>query len=441
MQSLQKQFQQFVKHQQLLHRKDKLLLAVSGGVDSMVLADIVYKCGYTFQVAHVNYRLRGLDSDSDEALVKNRCQQLGIRLHLKHFEPSRKSLQTEARNARYKWFNELLIQEGLDKIVLGQHLNDSLETALINLVRGTGLKGFIGIQPLFGNRVRPLLFATKENLVEYAQENNLEWREDQSNQENKYDRNKLRNEVIPILKQLNPSIVRTFRNTSERAALSFESISRAKQAVLDEHLSKDVQTDRINTSWIKHRSDLIILAEILADYAFNYVTVKEIFEARGTSGKTFSSERHRLIIDRDRFIIYKDKTSTPIRLTISALGIYPMEKGQLKVEIVNAVKDFETQSAYLDMAKIQFPLEVSTWEQGDYFQPLGMKGKKKVSDYLIDRKVSVFDKKKVLKVTLHNEIIWLVGFQISERYKVSSNSRHILKLSVQNPNLKVIKHL
>ncbi len=429
MHSLQKQFHDFIKKKVLLNKEDYVLLAISGGLDSMVMADLFLKAEWKFSVAHCNFNLRGNESNGDELFVKTWANENGVEFFVKQFDLGKGSVQLKAREARYKWFEELSNEHGFNKIVTAHHLNDSLETSLINFTRGSGVTGLSGIDAENGKIVRPLLFATKEQLKDYAGTCALEWREDSSNSKTDYDRNHLRLEVIPKLEELNPSLIQTFENTSERLQLASELIKSKVEEIKGNHLIEGENTSELKLNWVKSEIDLLILSEILSEYGFGYSTSKQIYNAIGKSGKQFYSNQLVLSIDRNSLFIKSDETQSD-DLQIVGEGDYDFNGSRLTISIIDPDEvNFSEGSftAYFDADLINFPLNLRVWQDGDRFRPLGMKGTKKVSDYLIDKKVPVALKDEVLVLSSNEKIVWLVGYQISEEFKITEKTDRVLK--------------
>lgn len=430
MHSLQKQFHDFIEKHDLFTKNDRTLVAVSGGLDSMVLAELFLKGDYPFAVAHCNFGLRGEASDLDEQLVGDWCKEKGLSFHVQRFDLGPGSTQLNARNARYDWFDELCQSNGYSKLVTAHHLDDSLETSLINLTRGTGPKGIYGIKHKNGTLVRPLLFATKDQLNDYATKHDLSWREDASNATSDYNRNFVRLEVIPKLQKLNPSLASTFSNTSERLQFAADVVADQVQTVKKNYLKSGGDLIELSTDWISKGSDLLLLSEILSEYGFSYVASKEVFLAQNRSGKLFLSSAYELTIDRTSIFI-KPISSVPaysksitgygqIKFEDAAISIRQAEKSEINFRASPSI-------AYFDEGKLSFPLVIRVWREGDRFQPLGMQGSKKVSDYLIDSKVPVAMKGDVLVLISGEEIIWLIGHQISEKVKLEDKTSNVIK--------------
>lgn len=429
MHSLQKQFHDFIQSNHLVEIGGKVLLAVSGGLDSMVMANLFVEDGLDVSIAHCNFGLRGEESDGDEAFVMKWAEQNGLNCYVKSFDLGAGSIQLEARNARYRWFNELVLEHGFDKVATAHHLNDSLETVLINLTRGTGIKGVTGISVKNENVIRPLLFAEKSELHAYAMDVGLEWREDSSNQTTDYDRNLIRQEVIPVLEKINPSLLQTFVNTSERLKLAQSLVDKKVDDVRSKNLSESLEGWELDLNWINHASDELVLSEILAAFEINYATAKEVFLARGKSGKTFPVNDLVITMDRSSLFIGRSKEHKLAPIKIETEGTYQVGNGKLKIERVgkNEVIFGSKREAHFDADKLVFPITVRVWEEGDKFQPLGMKGQKKISDLLIDEKVPLHQKNNVLILESGGKIAWVIGYRVSDLFKITDDTTKVIK--------------
>ncbi|MEQ9404726.1 MAG: tRNA lysidine(34) synthetase TilS [Cyclobacteriaceae bacterium] len=433
MHSLQKQFHDYVEERDLLRNNEKILLAVSGGLDSMAMCHLFLHAPWTFSVAHCNFNLRGEESEGDEYFVRKWGEKNSIEVHTQSFDLGEGSIQQNARKARYKWFAELCDEFDYTRIVTAHHLNDSLETTLINLTRGTGIKGITGIPVQLGNIIRPLLFASKKQLRDYAEEEGIEWREDSTNARTDYDRNLIRHEVIPKLLELNPSLTDTFYHTSERLNLTNKVFQARVDEIRKDNLRVEEACIKLNLDWISGHTDLVILAEILSEYGFNYATAREIFEAAGKSGKQFPLESVTASMDRNALFIKKNEEQKHEELLVESEGTYEFRNRQIRLSMEPKGDDPIPKNPLeecFDAEKIQFPLTLRKWREGDRFRPLGMKGSKKISDYLIDKKVPLALKDDVLVLTTQHEIIWLVGHQISDDYKVTTSSKEILSVKL-----------
>ena len=430
MQSLQKQFHDFILSRHLTDKSEKVLLAVSGGLDSMVMANLFLVEGISFAIAHCNYGLRGEESDGDEAFVLDWADRHRVNCHVKAFDVSDGSIQLNARNVRYQWFRELVSEHNFDKIATAHHLNDSLETILINLSRGTGIKGVAGISIKNVNVIRPLLFAERQQLYDYAMDHKLEWREDSSNMKTDYDRNLLRHDVVPELLKLNPSLFKNFGFTVERLTYASDLVERKVEEVKSRFYTEHEHGGRLDVSWMNTASDVLILSELLAPFGVNYVTAKEIFEAKGKSGKSFPVPGWLITMDRDAIFI-DDEPEKVVELVIESEGAYDLNGAVIKVQgaVKEEVSFGSTNMAFLDGDKLNYPITIRSWKRGDKFQPLGMQGEKKVSDYLIDTKVPLADKKGVMVLESEGTIVWLVGMRISELFKLSGSTANIMKVT------------
>ena len=430
--------QEFIDSENLFNRKQQILLAVSGGVDSMVLTHLLFKLGYQLHIAHANYQLRGVASDQDEQLVQQLSQQLGIPFYSKRFDTSGYSksngisIQMAARELRYQWFKTLVDNHGIDKIATAHHLNDVLETVLLNLTRGTGIAGLHGIKASQENIARPLLFAKKDDLLSYALLQKINWREDKSNESNYYQRNLIRHQVIPILKQINPDIEATTQNTVEILSMVESEYQKVLKSLRQDLFIKDQHHVNVSKSKLKDMEPALF-ADLIRDYGFNLYQVKQILKKSFRhTGAVFETKSHVLNIDRDHIIITA-KLPTPEVVAIAEATKGEIEVGNekwgiRKIPAKNYQITEDPDCAVLDADKIKFPLQVRVWEPGDRFIPLGMKNHKKVSDFLIDRKVPLNFKKQVKVVTSDGRIIWLAGHRIDDRYKLTNHTNAVLEI-------------
>lgn len=419
------------------------MLGVSGGKDSMALADLLLKAGYNFSVAHCNFCLRKEEADLEEAFVVSYFQEknipvFSIRFNTQeHADANKQSIQMAARELRYNWFKELKTEHQFDYIVTAHHLNDNIETFFINVLRGAGINGLKGIPEKTETIVRPLLFASSEQIKEYITRNNLKYKEDSSNSEVKYLRNKLRHELVPLLKEINPKLEETFSK-------EFNYFREANN-LIEETIAKEIENISSNTNnevsyEIKKVLDSshigLLLHYILKQYSFDSSIETQVLEAikAGQSGKLFMSKTHTCLVDRESIII-KENNNTNILLS------YTIEKNtksiseplNLHFEIVDEAKIIvEDNLVCLDFEKLSFPLQIRKWQEGDSFQPLGMQGTKKLSDFFINQKYTLFQKEEQWLLTSKNEIVWIIGKRIDNRFKVTETTKQtlILKLNV-----------
>lgn len=407
----------------------------------MVLLELFSQLPYYFEVAHVNFSLRGKDSDADEALVRKECNKLNVVFHARQFDTRKEgedagiSTQMIARQLRYHWFEELLKKQKLNFLATAHHADDHLETALLNLVRGTGLSGLKGILPVNGHIIRPLLFASKAEILAYAKGKKIKWREDSSNSELKYKRNFLRHEVVPKLKELNLSLLNTFDETAQKIAMDHDFIQNKYESFRKKVLIKEPFGYSVKKNLLSEKSNAALVFRLLADFDFDFRTIKKILsDGLARTGAVFESETHELISDREEFLIQIKRFSVDYAISIEENGLYETPAGRLKVSLISeypGVKELRNASkAFLDYSKLRFPLYLRKWHLGDRFNPYGMKGRKLVSDYLIDEKASLPEKRQQLVLLSGDNIVWLVGKRISDNVKVSPITNQILKLEI-----------
>ena len=416
----------------------KLIIAVSGGVDSIVLFHLCLKLKLNFFVAHCNFKLREKESDLDEKFVRDLAIKHNIKFYTKSFNTKKlsnndnKSIQMVARELRYSWFEELSKELNIKHILTAHHLDDSLETFLINLSRGSGIDGLLGIPKVNDTVFRPLLIFKKDEILSYAKENKITWREDSSNKKNEYLRNQIRLEVLPKLKEINPNLLENFSKSIDRLQQS-KSIIKDK---MDDFVS-DVSFTRDKNIYfeinkIKQVSNIdAYLYELLKKYNFTqWDDIRDLLDSQ--SGKQIISKTHKLLKDRDHLILAKNSEleNKPLLINKSSKEVV-VSAGKIKVSIAKKISKQDLDVIYLDSAKLDFPLRVRNVLSGDYFYPFGMNGKKKVSKYLKDKKTSVFDKDKVLILeTSKNKIIWVVGMRLDDRFSVTDDTKEITKIEL-----------
>ena len=404
----------------------KLILALSGGIDSMVLADLLLNAKADFVLAHCNFHLRGEESDGDERFVCDYANRNGLKIYVKQFDTMDYakehdvSIEMAAREMRYAWFEELRQQLGYDYIAVAHHADDQLETFFINLLRGSGIRGLKGMQPVNGNIIRPLLNTSREEIHQYAIENGIKWREDHTNAETQFLRNKIRHELLPVIdnisKEGRASILKSISHLASENELYRELV----QEKLFVMVKREGETQRFLTN-TSHLSPLTsqILFEWLRDYGFNSDQVHFIYEAMsGQPGTSFFSPTHRVTIERDGLEL------TPI-----------CQKSDASIEISyqqiakddNFTLDHSSEVAQLDYDKLTFPLKLRKWQAGDRFHPLGMKGSKLLSDFFVDQKMTIRQKEEChVLTTADDEIVWIVGRRIDDRFKVMDKTKTVL---------------
>ena len=416
----------------------KLLVAVSGGMDSMVLVDLFQKLKFDFTLAHCNFQLRGTESDGDENFVVTYAKQNDITCFVAKFDTEKYSkahklsTQVTARNLRYNWFNEILEQEKFDYIVTAHHADDVVETFMINLSRGTGLDGLTGIPSQNGNIIRPMLPFSRKEIENYVLENKLKWREDSSNASDKYLRNKIRHHIIPVFKEINESFLQSFQNTLEHLNQEQSLINDAVQMVYEKVVSEENQQLKINISALLHyKNHKAYLYQWLNKYGFSaWNDVYNLIEAQ--SGKQILSEKYILLKDRDFLILSKKEKTNFEEIVIHSITEKP--NFPLKLTLCNQ-SDISNQMKnviFVDENKIQFPLTIRKWKEGDYFYPTGMQGKKKVSKYFKDEKFTLFQKQDTWILESNNKIVWIIGHRADERFKVENTTQTIIQITYNN---------
>ena len=424
----------YANQQALFSPTDRLLVAVSGGVDSVVLCDLLAHLGQPAEVAHVNYGLRGAASDHDEAFVRALAAQLNWPCHVRQHPNTAAvaraagvSVQMAARTLRYRWFEELLAETECTHVATAHHADDAIETLLLNLTRGTGLAGLRGIAPRRGTVVRPLLFATRRQVERYAQTQALAWREDASNQQTHYRRNFLRHEVVPQLRQLNPRLEQAFERTYARVGaaqrLVAHYVAEARQKVWCPQAGGVTYVDL--TALRTCPEPAFLLAELLRKVGFDERQAAAML-TEGQAGRSFYSATHHLVTDRARLVITRKlpPPAAPCRVT-AAQKAATFGGGRLHLDTFPAsgyVPPPDPRVASLDADQLHFPLVVRPWQAGDRFRPLGMGGSKKLSDFLSDRRVPHNLKAHVWVVTSAGNIVWVVGHRIDARARLTAGS-------------------
>lgn len=433
---MKEQIQQYIIQHQLLSGEKPVVVGISGGADSVALLHILVSLGYKCIAAHCNFNLRGDESFRDEQFTIDFTKRLQVPLCKISFETNkyaqenRLSVEMAARELRYRWFEELLNTYDADAVAVAHHRDDSVETLLINLTRGSGLTGLTGIKPKNGNVVRPLLCVSREDIYAYIENNGLEYVTDSSNSSDIYTRNFIRLKVIPLLEEINPSVkaslARTANHLYDASLIYNHSIEEARKVI--------TQNNRLSISaLLSFPAPATILYEMLKPYGFSRTVCESIFTVLDKdSGKIFYSSTHRLLKDRSDLLIDvlsgEDNRAYLINLEDDNVDL-PVE---LKPEIVVIKEDYQIEKdrkfAYFDFDKLSFPLVLRHWQEGDWFVPFGMKGKKKISDYFSDKKFSLFDKEKTWLLCSGQDVIWIVGERTDNRYRIEKTTKRVLKL-------------
>lgn len=419
-------------------KEKRFLLATSGGIDSMVLVHLLHQLNYNFAVAHCNFQLRNSESDADELFVKSFCNEKQIDAFIQKFDTKKfasdynLSIQLAARKLRYDWFYELLATENFDFILTAHHLDDSFETFLINLSRGTGLDGLTGIPEQNDRIVRPLLIFSRVEIENYAESNSIKWHEDSSNASDKYLRNKLRHDVVPILKELHPNFLDSFEKTIYNLKQSQSMVDDASKLVYKIVVEENENELKINLSeLLKLPNYNAYLYHWLKDYGFKaWNDINDLVHAQ--SGKQVFSDDYVLLKDRSNLILSR-------KIDSETNEVYLIDKNSSQVNIplkfdfcnVGDIFISDSNSIFVDEDQLQFPLELRKWKEGDVFYPFGMKGSKKVSKYFKDEKLSLIDKSNKWLLYSDNQIVWIIGMRQDERFKVTTNTTKILKITIQ----------
>jgi len=470
--NLLKKFTDFIKKENLFQEKDKLLLAVSGGVDSVVLCELCKQARYDFSIAHCNFQLREEESERDEQFVKSLGEKYEVKVFVKKFDTEKYALknrigiQEAARKLRYDWFNEIVDAESAINnqqseinnqklkiennninhsppdsyrvtmyVLTAHHANDNVETLLMNFFKGTGISGLRGILPRHGNVIRPLLFATKKEIKSFAQENNLSFVEDSSNVLDKYTRNFFRHQVIPSIEKVFPkaedNLIDNIKRFSEIETLYQQAISNHKKKLLEQageetHIPvlKLLKTDPLST----------VVYEIIKNFNFTSNQTEEVIHLlKSETGKYIQSSSHKIIKNRNWLIISPNNTRVAENILIEEKDkMVEFANGKLKVEKLSATNfklSADNMTVTLDADEIKFPLLLRKWKQGDYFYPLGMKKKKKLSRFFIDQKMSLTEKENAWVIEMDKKIIWIVGKRIDDRFKITDKTSNLLLIN------------
>ena len=434
----------------------RLLLAVSGGIDSVVLTHLMKKLKYDITLAHCNFGLRGKESNKDERFVLALGEQLNVPVYSNQFNTetysnrNKVSMQMAARELRYNWFQELVVKHELDYILTAHHKEDVFETVLMNLIRGTGLDGITGIPEMNGNIIRPMLPFTRNDIIVYAARNRITWREDQSNSSIKYVRNKIRHKVVPVLKELNPNLLTSFDETLDH-------LKGSKRMVEDRILQVFKKTAVIRGNEIhfnikklkKLSTPKNYLYEMLHPYGFTaYNDIARLLEAQ--TGKRVVSATHQLLRNRGELILSpltEDDASTsyeiiegtkklavPIHLKFKPVNFNGDVTAREKKLKTVRTKTADNDTIVVDAERLQFPLTLRKWQSGDFFFPFGMEGKKKLSKFFKDEKMSLVDKEQTWLLCSGDDVIWVVGKRMDERFKLTSESTIGLQIKLKLHN-------
>ncbi|CAL2104700.1 tRNA(Ile)-lysidine synthetase [Tenacibaculum sp. 190130A14a] len=433
------EFQQHIEKNLPFLKGKQLLIAISGGIDSVVLTYLLSELpDVSVSLAHCNFQLRGIESDLDEEFVKNLGQKLHLETHTTAFQTNtyaqehKLSTQLAARSLRYDWFHKLLKNYDFDYVLTAHHADDNLETFLINLSRGTGLDGLIGIPEVNNTIVRPLLPFTRDEIEAYAAKKGYQWREDKSNKETKYLRNKLRLEVIPMLKEISPNMLKSFKKTVHFLKEDKKIVDENVKKLASEILTQEGDLIKINIKkTLALRNPKAYLYRFLKDYNFTeWEDVYALLHAQ--SGKQIATKSHILLKDRDFLLLLRTNKNSEIQNKTIFIdkGVKEITKPiHLSFDNVLKTEKLGKNIIYVDKKSLNFPLILRKWKEGDYFYPTGMKGKKKVSKYFKDEKLSMFEKQNTwLLCSKENEVIWIINKRQDRRFLPTNNTTELLKI-------------
>ena len=423
--------QRFIEEKDLFNLQDKVLVALSGGADSVALLRILLSLGYTCECAHCNFHLRGLESDRDESFVRQLCEEHSIPLHVTHFDTSayakehHLSIEMAARELRYEWFEHIRKEIEASVIAVAHHRDDSVETFLLNLMRGAGINGLKGIPVKNGYIVRPLLSVSRDVILDYLQAINQGYVTDSTNLEDEYMRNKIRLNILPLMKEVNPSVMETIQETTFRLSEVSSIYQQDRmEAIAHKVTFLSPEMFRISlTDILEDVAPISLLHEVLSPKGFNASQIRDIYRSLSSSqsGKRFFTTEWEVLRDREYLWIQKKGSSQLIP--------------ELIIEEIERTPSFviprDKHIACLDADKLNHPLTIRKWERGDKFIPLGMNGKKKVSDYLTDKKFSLFQKENQYVVCSGEDIVWLVNERTDHRYRITDNTQRVLFIKIK----------
>lgn len=427
-------FSDFIFRNHLFSMESNILLAVSGGKDSVLMVHLFKAAGFTFSIAHCNFNLRGDESQRDESFVRMLASVVEVPFYLEQFDTKRYaaerkiSTQMAARDLRYEWFEAIRIQQGFDFIALAQHQDDGIETVLLNLTRGTGIAGLHGILPKRGNLIRPLLFLTRLQIDLIIEENSIDYVEDSSNSTLNYSRNKIRHQVLPVLKELNPNLERTFEQNIQRFRETEMVLQQVVNTLVKDLLIKKNAAVHLSIEVIKRlHPQKLLLFELLKPYGFTEPVLDNLIQGvNKQSGTIYYSNTHQAIVDREDVIIVEIPTAEELKIHF----IHPHDDRlmfldqQIEITYTEIVQfEKELNKAFIDTKKLIYPLILRAKQEGDKFIPLGMKTYKKLSNFFIDQKVPLNEKNLVpILVNGNGEIIWIAGYRQDDRYKITGST-------------------
>jgi len=445
-----REFKKYIEENKLIGPAEKILLAVSGGIDSMVMLHLFIRSGIKAGIAHCNFSLRAGESDMDEELVKQFASDEHLQFHSIRFDTEtfakkhRLSIQMAARQLRYEWFEEIMDKYGYDKTAVAHNLNDNIETLIINLVRGTGISGLTGMKPISNRIIRPLLFSTRQDIVRYCNKHRIIYREDMSNADTKYIRNKIRHQIIPVLKEINPSIEATLNETAERFTGLNEIVTDYLTCLREMVAEQKNDIIKFNIILLKpYLHNKTLLYELFKSFDVNNDQLNDLLKViEGKTGGQILTGTHRIIKNRKEIIVTDEKKVDYSSYNVGIIEEFANVPGIESAEYINVTDSFEMPSdpliACLDSEKVSFPLIIRSWKPGDFFYPLGMKNKKKLSDYFINSKYSIIEKENKLILESDGRIVWIIGDRIDNRFRITRSTRKALIIKSAKKVLKII---
>lgn len=437
------QFISYLKREELCRTDHRILLAVSGGIDSVVMAHLFREAGYGCAIAHCNFQLRGEDSEQDELAVRSLASSMEIPVYVRRFdveaEMQRKgiSVQMAARDLRYRWFDELRLEHSFDRVATAHNKNDAVETFFLNLARGSGIRGLKGISSRRGDIIRPLLFASRTQIESFQHMRGIEFREDASNMETKYQRNKIRHDVLPVMEQINAAFMENMEGNMERLGEVYEIYRRYIEQVRADLFQEQQGKIMIHMEKLRMLTPLRTwLYELFSPYGFTSSQCEGIARIMDSEpGRQSISTTHRLYMDRNQMILVPSEHDSLKRYYLddpekqSSLP-FPMDMEVVERGDLESIPK-ESGTACLDLDMIQFPLTIRHWKHGDYFYPLGMEQMKKLSDFFVDEKVPVPEKERTWIMAYGKKIVWIMGHRIDHRFRITSSTSRVLILRFQ----------
>lgn len=431
------QLKRFVQEKNLFARQDRVLIAVSGGLDSIVLLHLMKQLEVEIAVAHCNFQLRGDDSDQDEEFVRRHCEKNLVPFFCKRFETNnyatenKLSIQMAARELRYAWFEELMEGKGFTRLATAHHFNDSLETMMLNWVRGAGIEGLRGIPYKRNQIIRPLLFATRDEINAYAADHQITWREDISNQTDDYQRNFMRHQVIPLLKRINVSLETTVRESLTKVEDEWAFYLKSVEGWKKKFIIQEGTITKVSKEGFLHPAHgASLLWHSLKIFGFTYEQCVEAWEIKdGQPGKQFLSTTHKLVVDRDYFVSTSLENYWNEMIIQSGQSQASLGPWKLNISDVSEITPSEhLNEIVIDFDQLTFPLTWRKWKAGDFFYPLGMTHRKKISDFLIDRKISVGAKDAVTVLESAGEIVWVAGHRMDNRFRLTPATKRAVRI-------------